>query len=73
MMNIGMNPTFEGDKKTIEVHFFDFNEDLYDQNLRISFLDRLRSEHKFESVEALIAQLKKDEVKARQIIANHNA
>ena len=73
MMNIGMNPTFEGDKKTIEVHFFDFNEDLYDQHLKISFLDRLRDENKFESVEALIAQLNQDRIKAKQIIANLDA
>ena len=73
MMNIGMNPTFEGDKKTIEVHFFDFNEDLYDQHLKVSFLDRLRNEHKFESVEALIAQLTQDQIKAKQIIAASNA
>ena len=73
MMNIGMNPTFEGDKKTIEAHFFNFNEDLYDQHLKITFLDRLRDEHKFESVEALIAQLRQDQIKAQQIIAKLNA
>lgn len=73
MMNIGVNPTFEGDKKTIEAHFFDFNEDLYDQHLKISFLDRLRDERKFQSVEALIAQLRQDRINAKQIIANHNA
>ena len=73
MMNIGMNPTFEGDKKTIEAHFFNFNEDLYNQHLKITFLDRLRDEHKFESVEALIAQLRQDQIKAQQIIAKLNA
>lgn len=69
MMNIGVNPTFEADKKTIEVHFFDFDEDLYGQDLKISVLDRLRDEHKFESVEALIAQLRQDRINAKQIIA----
>ena len=73
MMNIGVNPTFEGDKKTIEAHFFDFNEDLYDQHLKISFLDRIRDERKFESVEALIAQLRQDQINAKKIIANRNA
>ncbi len=73
MMNIGMNPTFDGDKKTIEVHFFDFDDNLYDQRLKVSFLDRLRNEHKFESVEALIAQLTQDQIKAKQIIAASNA
>ena len=73
MMNIGVNPTFEGDKKTIEAHFFDFNEDLYDQHLKIVFLDRLRDERKFESVDALIAQLRQDQINAQQIIAELNA
>ncbi|WP_299394677.1 bifunctional riboflavin kinase/FAD synthetase [uncultured Gelidibacter sp.] len=73
MMNIGMNPTFDGDKKTIEAHFFDFNEDLYGQHLKISFLDRLRDERKFESVDALIAQLRQDRTNAQQIIAQRNA
>ncbi|MGC1630748.1 MAG: bifunctional riboflavin kinase/FAD synthetase [Gelidibacter sp.] len=73
MMNIGVNPTFDGDKKTIEAHFFDFDEDLYDQHLKISFLARLRDERKFESVEALIEQLRQDRLNAKQIIANRNA
>lgn len=73
MMNIGNNPTFDADKKTIEAHFFDFNEDLYGQDLKIMFLDRLRDEHKFESVEALIEQLRRDRTKAQQFIATLNA
>ena len=73
MMNIGMNPTFNGDKKTIEVHFFDFNQDLYGQDLRINFLDRLRDERKFESVDALIDQLRQDRTHAQHFIAQRNA
>lgn len=73
MMNIGINPTFEADKRTIEAHFFDFNENLYGQNLKINFLDRLRDERKFESVEALMAQLTQDRTHAKQIIAALNA
>ncbi|WP_051210021.1 bifunctional riboflavin kinase/FAD synthetase [Gelidibacter mesophilus] len=69
MMNIGINPTFDDKKKTIEAHFFDFNKDLYGQHLRITFLDRLRDEQKFKSVDALIAQLRQDQIKAKQIIA----
>lgn len=60
MMNIGMNPTVNGDKETIEVHFFDFNKDIYNKNVQINFLHRLRDEVKFESVEALKEQLIKD-------------
>lgn len=73
MMNIGVNPTFGPGKKTLEVHFFDFNANLYDQALKIVFLDRLRDEHKFESVDALIAQLRRDRSNAQQVIAELNA
>ncbi|MDO6516503.1 bifunctional riboflavin kinase/FAD synthetase [Zobellia uliginosa] len=60
MMNIGYNPTVEGKEKTIEVNFFDFDQDLYGQELQIDILHRIRDEHKFESVEALKRQLEKD-------------
>ncbi|QNK79134.1 bifunctional riboflavin kinase/FAD synthetase [Winogradskyella sp. PAMC22761] len=60
MMNIGTNPTVDGKTRSIEVHFFDFNKDIYDAELRIEFLKRLRSEQKFENLEALKIQLKKD-------------
>lgn len=73
MMNIGVNPTFDANKKTIEAHFFDFKENLYNQELKIIFLDRLRDEHKFDSVEALIAQLRQDQKNAQQIISALNA
>ncbi|MBA6151714.1 bifunctional riboflavin kinase/FAD synthetase [Gelidibacter maritimus] len=73
MMNIGVNPTFNADKKTIEAHFFNFDQNLYNQDLRIVFLDRLRDEYKFESVEALIAQLRQDQKNAQQVIAALNA
>ena len=68
MMNIGFNPTVAGKNQTIEVYFFDFNEDIYDQNITISFIDRLRDEQKFDSVELLKKQLQLDEVKAMAII-----
>jgi riboflavin kinase/FMN adenylyltransferase len=60
MMNIGTNPTVEGKTRSIEVNFFDFSEDIYHETLRIAFLKRLRSEQKFENLEALKSQLKKD-------------
>lgn len=60
MMNIGFNPTVSGKKKSIEIHFFDFNRDLYDQNIQVDILARIRDEHKFESVSALRIQLQKD-------------
>ncbi len=72
MMNIGKRPTVDGKHQTIEVHFFDFNQDLYNQNIRVELLYFLRDEHKFDSVDALISQLKKDEITARDFIANSN-
>lgn len=71
MMNIGNRPTVDGNHQTIEVHFFDFNQDLYNQELTIELLYFLRDEHKFDSVEMLINQLKKDEKNARDYIANN--
>jgi riboflavin kinase / FMN adenylyltransferase len=68
MMNIGNRPTVNGNHQTIEVHFFDFNQDLYDKNLTIELLYFLRDEQKFDSVDLLIHQLKKDEQTARDYI-----
>ena len=71
MMNIGNRPTVNGNHQTIEVHFFDFNKDLYGQNITIELLYFLRDEQKFDSLELLIAQLKKDEETARNHIKNN--
>lgn len=60
MMNIGTNPTVGGRSRSIEVHFFDFNENLYDQTLSIEFLNFIRKEQKFENLDALKTQLQKD-------------
>jgi len=60
MMNIGYNPTVNGTLKSIEVHFFDFDEDLYDQAIQVNILQRIRDEHKFNSVEELKKQLERD-------------
>ncbi|EAR02454.1 bifunctional riboflavin kinase/FAD synthetase [Maribacter sp. HTCC2170] len=60
MMNIGYNPTVSGKKKSIEIHFFDIDKDLYGQKLQIDLITRIRDEYKFESIEALKNQLAKD-------------
>lgn len=70
MMNIGFRPTLEGKHQTIEIHFFDFNNDLYGQNLTIEVLYFLRDEEKFDSVEKLILQIKKDKEIALNYIEN---
>ena len=71
MMNIGSRPTVDGGHQTIEVHFFDFNANLYQQQLTINLLYFLRDEEKFDSIESLILQLKKDEQTARNFIAKN--
>ncbi len=69
MMNIGFNPTVSGTEKSIEVHFFDFGGDLYDTQLQIDILERLRDEHKFDSIEALKTQLQKDKETSLRILS----
>jgi riboflavin kinase/FMN adenylyltransferase len=64
MMNIGFNPTVDGKKQTLEVHYFNYNEDLYDRKITISLLERIRSEQKFDSVSLLKEQLEKDKSSA---------
>ncbi len=64
MMNIGTNPTVDGKTRSIEVNFFNFKEDIYNTELKIEFLKRLRSEQKFKNLEALKLQLKTDKVNA---------
>jgi riboflavin kinase/FMN adenylyltransferase len=60
MMNIGFNPTVSGEKLSIEVHFFDFDTDLYEQKIKVSILKYIRAEQKFDSVDLLTEQLEKD-------------
>ena len=60
MMNIGFNPTVNGQNRSIEVHYFDFNAELYDKEIQVSILHRIRSEQKFPSFDLLKEQLEKD-------------
>ncbi len=60
MMNIGFNPTVAGENLSIEIHFFDFDGELYDQKISVSLLEYLRPEQKFDSVDLLKEQLEKD-------------
>ena len=69
MMSIGKNPTIEGKGSSIEVYFFDFNDDLYDQKLTIEFVQYLREEQKFATIDLLKKQLQDDETAARKAIA----
>ncbi|WP_046743992.1 bifunctional riboflavin kinase/FAD synthetase [Kordia zhangzhouensis] len=73
MMNIGTNPTVAGKKQTIEVHFFDFEGDLYGKKIQVQLIERLRDERKFSSVEKLKAQLEKDKEASHILIQKYHA
>lgn len=68
--NVGVNPTFAGAKRTIEVHLFDFAADLYGMRLRVSFIERLREERKFASAQALVQQIQHDAARARALLSD---
>ena len=68
MMNIGTRPTVDGTTQTIEVNFFDFDQDLYTIKITVWLLKRIRSEQKFESVEALKNQLCLDKITSQDYI-----
>lgn len=70
MMNIGTNPTVDGKTQNIEIHFFDFNQDLYGKKITVALLKRIRNEQKFESVEALKNQLNADKSTSLDYIRN---
>ena len=65
MMNIGNRPTVDGKKRSIEVNIFNFDEDIYGEEIKITLKEFLRSEVKFEGLESLKEQLKKDKENAK--------
>jgi riboflavin kinase/FMN adenylyltransferase len=69
VINIGRRPTFAPSTPTLEIHLIDFNGDLYGERLRIYFVDRLRDEQRFASVEALQRAVLQDIVKARALLS----
>lgn len=71
MMNIGTNPTVNGLAQSIEVHFFNLNKSLYNKNLSIELLHRLRDEQKFENLEKLKKQLDLDKIKAQDFLKTY--
>ena len=66
--NLGVRPTFSGARFVIEVHLFDFEGDLYGQSLPVDFVARIRPERRFESADALVAQIRLDAVEARRVL-----
>lgn len=70
MLNIGTNPTVEGQGISIEVNLFDFDSDIYGEKITVEMIKRIRDEHKFASVDELKAQLSKDQNFAQQLFGN---
>lgn len=68
--NIGVRPTFSESTRAIEAHIFDFARDLYGMRIKIELVERIRAERKFDSADALKAQIALDEKKAREIVAD---
>jgi riboflavin kinase/FMN adenylyltransferase len=71
MTNIGTNPTFTPDKQTpnVEAYLLDFERDLYDQDIKVEFVKRLRNEVKFPSVDALLEQIRLDVQQGRELLS----
>jgi riboflavin kinase/FMN adenylyltransferase len=69
IMNIGFKPTVdEGQKRTVEIHLFDYEKDIYGQDLRTKVIERIRDEVKFNSLKELKSQISKDNEKAKIIL-----
>jgi riboflavin kinase/FMN adenylyltransferase len=71
MTNIGTNPTFTPDKQSsnVEAHVLDFDRDLYGQDIKVEFVERLRDEIKYSSAEALVSQIHLDIERGREILS----
>lgn len=70
MMSIGMNPTVGGEKKTIEVNIFDFEKDIYGKKITVNFIDRIREEEKFSSLDELKLKLDSDKKISLKILSS---
>lgn len=68
MMSIGFRPTVDGKKRVIEVNIFDFDEEIYDQTLKVFVKKYLREEKKFDSLEALVKQIDQDKIDSLEIL-----
>jgi riboflavin kinase/FMN adenylyltransferase len=67
-ISIGSNPTFEGRQRRVEAYILDFDRDLYGQEIGVEFVHRLRSMQRFDSVEALVAQMGRDVAATREAL-----
>ena len=66
--NVGTRPTVDdGDNKNVETYIIDFNDDCYDKHVKVEFVKRIRDEKRFETVDALKAQIESDILTTKQI------
>ena len=70
IVNIGMRPTFNGNETTVEVHILGFEGDIYDKEISIELVSRLRDEQKFDSTEDLISQINMDKTSAEDMLSH---
>ena len=70
--SIGVRPTFGLSQRLIEAHLLDFSDDIYDENLRLEFVSRLRGQETFDGIDALITQMNLDVTNARSILEEHD-
>lgn len=68
--NVGVNPTFGENRRTVETNLFDFSANLYGKRLRVGFVKHLRAERKFSSVEELVQQIREDADQARRFLSS---
>ena len=66
--NIGRRPTFDAGHISIETHLIDFEGDIYGERMELEVLHRIREERPFQSVEALVAQIRRDVERARELL-----
>jgi riboflavin kinase/FMN adenylyltransferase len=66
--NLGNRPAVGGTEFLVEVHLFDFSSDLYGQRLEVEFVEKIRAEENFDSMDDMVDQIKKDEARARKIL-----
>ena len=67
--SVGTRPTFDLTKPLLEVHLFDFDRDIYGEYIHVDFIEHLRNEERFESIDDLVAQMRLDEENARSALA----
>ena len=73
LLNIGVRPTFEEGKWTVEAYILDFSGDLYGKEVQVTLLKRLRDERRFDSERALVEQIESDVKQARAFLGERKA